>query len=322
MKININKNWKLMLPAKKISALTLVLLLTAAVLPAAAAPLSVAVSIPPQKYFIDRIGGEDVTVTVLTGKGKDPHAYEPTAAQMAAMSKAKLYFAIGVPFETQWLPKFRDINPSLRIISLLDGIERLHGKPDLALRGERQENGHHHAHAGHGHAHDHGLETDDPHVWLSPKVMVSMIPAMTKALSEAYPGKTAVFAERAAALTDAVKAVDTRIESLFASLPPDKRLFMTFHQSWAYYTHAYGLREVSVELEGRDPSPKAMAKLMEFAAQNAIHVIVADPMTTQSAVRAIAKSINGAVVIATPLEEDWPASMTTFSETLAKALQQ
>lgn len=292
-------------------------------------PLAVAVSVPPQKYFLERIGGNDVEVTVLTGKGKDPHSYEPTAAQMTGISKTRLYFAIGVPFETQWLPKFRAINPSLETVSLPDSVKRLHGKPDLALRGGRSGNGHDDDHdhdhdhdRDHGHDHHHGLETDDPHLWLSPKAVLQMIPAMTAALSRARPGKAAEFAARAEAFKAEVLELDARIRELFEPVPAEKRLFMTFHQSWAYYADAYGLREVSVELEGRAPSPKDMALLLDFAAKNKIRVIVSDPMTNASAVRSVTQSLGGVAVTATPLEENWSGSMRDFSETLAKALAQ
>lgn len=316
----------------KLALFLVALLITAAAAPLAATnaraatpadsrtPLAVAVSVPPQKYFLERIGGNDVEVTVLTGKGKDPHSYEPTAAQMAGVSKTRLYFAIGVPFETQWLPRFRAINPSLETVSLPDSVERLRGKPDLALRGQRSGKDHD-GHGHHGHDH-HGLETDDPHIWLSPKAVLQMIPAMTAALSRALPAKAAEFAVRADAFKAEVMELDARVRAFFEPVPAEKRLFMTFHQSWAYYADAYGLREVSVELEGRSPSPKDMALLLDFAARNKIRVIVADPMTSPSAVRSITRSIGGVAVTATPLEEDWPGSMRVFSETLAKALTQ
>ncbi len=112
-------------------SLCLVLLLPA---PAVAAPVAVTVSIPPQKYFVEYIGGDAVAVTVMTAKGQDPHSYEPTAAQMERIAGTELYFTIGVPFETQWLPKFQSLNPSMRVVNLLGAISRIKGKPDLALR--------------------------------------------------------------------------------------------------------------------------------------------------------------------------------------------
>ena len=285
-----------------------------------ATPIAVTVSIPPQKYFLEQIGGTDVTVTVMADKGRDPHSYEPTAAQMTAISKAEIYIAIGVPFETQWLPKFMGLAPAMHVVSLLDGITRLQGEPDLALRGGRRtHNDHGHAHD-HGHTHGHGLETDDPHIWLSPRIMAETIPATVAALSKARPAKAADFARRGAALLHDIKELDAEITVMFAALPPEKRLFLTFHQSWAYYAHNYTLREVSVELGGREPSPRDMAKLMDFAVEKGITAIVADPMTSKSVVTAIARNIKGQAVTANPLDGNWPAVLRDFSQALAKAL--
>lgn len=289
-----------------------------------AAPLAVAVSIPPQKYFVEAVGGDDVSVTVMAGKGRDPHSYEPTAAQMAGISGTRLYIAIGVPFESQWLPKFTSLAPAMRVVFLQDRIERLKGRPDLALRdvGKRPDAAEDHDH-GHAHADGgirHGLEGDDPHIWLSPRIMADTIPVIVEALAGARPEKAARFKERGDNLVEETRRLDAAIAAMFARLPADKRVFLTFHQGWTYYAHNYGLREVSVELGGRDPNPKSMALLLDFAKKNAIKALIADPMTSGSALAAIAKNIDAEVLTATPLAEDWPASMLSFSAKLAAAL--
>ncbi len=277
-------------------------------------PLAVTVSIPPQRYFVEKIGGDAVTVTVMAGKGQDPHSYEPTAAQMEGITRAAVYFAIGVPFETQWLPRFRDLNPGLDVVDLPRAVDRIAGKPDLALRDALPGRGRH-GREGHGH----GLETDDPHIWLSPDAMLRTVPLMTAALAAKRPEMAAVFERRGAELATEISGLNARIRGLFAPIPGEK-LFLTFHQSWAYYARNFGLREVSVELDGREPGPKSMALLMDFARANRIRVIVAGAMTGKSAVRAIADSLGAEIVIADTLAENWPAALLEFSENLASAM--
>lgn len=285
-------------------------------------PLHVTVSIPPLTYFLEHIGGDAVSVTTMAAKGQDPHSYEPTATQMAAITRAELYFTIGVPFETQWVPKFRQLNPSMQVVNLLDAVDRIKGKPDLALRdtlpgkGRQQARDRDHDH-GHGH-HHHGLDSDDPHVWLAPADMMRTIPLITKALTEKRPELKQNFSERAEKLTGEVQALMTSIESIMA--PHEGKTFLTFHQSWAHYARNFNLREVSVELEGREPGPKSMAMLMDFAKANNIKVIVTDPMTPKASADAIARSLKAQIVLADPLTEDWPGALLDFSRKLAGVL--
>lgn len=295
---------------------------------AAAPPLAVTVSIPPLKYFMEAVGGDKVAVTVMAGKGQDPHSYEPTAAQMTGITKAELYFTIGVPFETQWLPRFQSLNPSMRTVSLLSAADRLQGKPDLALRDARPgrgRGGHTHDHNDdhdehvHGEHHEHGLETDDPHVWLSPEAMMKTIPLMVAALADKRPEHAEEFSLRGAALAGNVTDLDAAIRKMFDGIKD--KTFLTFHQSWAYYAHNYALREVSVELEGREPGPRSMAMLTDFAKKNNVRVIVADSMAGKATVRAMAGNMGARIVMADPLAEDWPAALLKFSKDLASALQ-
>jgi len=302
------------------------ILLALTVLPVAAVAnsITVSVSIPPQKYFVEKIGGNAVSVTVMTAKGQDPHSYEPTAAQMEGITKTDIYFTIGVPFETQWISKFTSLNPNMRVVSLVSAVDRIQGKPDLALRNTLPGKGKHtpkkndhkgHAHAGH---HHHGLETDDPHIWLSPVDMMRTVPTMVEALSQKCPDQAEVFATRAEALLREMENLDAQIRELLA--PVKARAFLTFHQSWAHYARNYALREASVELEGRDPGPKSMALLIDFAKTNNIRVIVEDSMTSSSSAKAIANHLKAETIHSRPLDEDWPGALLEFSKTLAKAL--
>lgn len=291
--------------------------------PAAAAdkaPLAVTVSIAPLKYFAEAVGGDKVAVTVMAGKGRDPHSYEPTAAEMMGLAKAEIYFTIGVPFETQWLPRFQSLNPSMRVVALLEAVDRIHGKPDLALRDTlpgKERDSHDLGHQ--GHHHEHGLETDDPHAWLSPDAMMKTIPLIVTALADKRPEYAAEFSRRGEELARDVTDLGAAIRSMLALVTD--RTFLTFHQSWAYYARDFSLREASVELEGREPGPKSMAMLMDFAKENNVRVIVADSMASKSAVQAIARNMGARVVMADPLAEDWPAALRKFSRELAEALQ-
>jgi len=284
---------------------------------AVAKPLAVSVSILPQKYFVEKIGGNAVTVTVMAAKGQDPHTYEPTASQMEGITRANLYFAINVPFEKQWIPKFVALNSSLDVVSLASVVDTIQDKPDLALRNTLPGKGlHRHAHDHAGH--HHGPEVDDPHFWLSTADMMRTVPLIVEALGKSRPDLAEEFAERGQALLREIEILEGQIRTLLT--PVTNRTFLTFHQSWAYYARNFNLREASVELGGRDPGPKSMAMLIDFSRTNTIRVIVADSMTRTSAVKAITQHLGIETIYANPLAEDWPGELLKFSTALAKAL--
>ena len=116
-----------------------------------AKPLPVFVSIAPQRFFVQQIGRDLVEVHVMVAPGASPHNYEPKPSQMAALSTARIYFAIGVPFEAVWLEKIAAANPPIRVVHTDAGIRKI---PMAEHHHEGEEHG-----EGHGHgeeAHDHG----------------------------------------------------------------------------------------------------------------------------------------------------------------------
>ena len=81
-------------------------------------PIPIFVSITPQKYFVERIGGNDVKVEVMVKSGDSPATFNPNPKKMSRLANAKLYFSIGVPFERIWISRLKAIQPDLKFISL------------------------------------------------------------------------------------------------------------------------------------------------------------------------------------------------------------
>ncbi|WP_353570216.1 zinc ABC transporter substrate-binding protein [Candidatus Albibeggiatoa sp. nov. BB20] len=126
------------------------------------AQLPVYVSILPQKYFVERIGGEHVNVSVMVQAGHSPATYEPTPQQMVKLSQTKLYFKIGVPFENVWLHKLQQNNPQLMVIDTRQGID-LQAMPDIEmLFSEHHEEAHEHEEH-HEEAHEHEEHHEEAH---------------------------------------------------------------------------------------------------------------------------------------------------------------
>ncbi len=277
---------------------------------ARAATLDVAVSIPPQAYFVETIGGEHVDVQVMVPANAEPVTYEPTPRQMAALSRAELYFSIGVPFEKGWLPRFRSANPEMSVIDTVATIQR------RAMI----------AHAGHDHGeNDHDAAPDDaardPHVWLSPPLVRLQAETIRDALIEAVPERAADFHRGFRRLAEQINTLDSAILDALTGMDPATRRFLVFHPAFGYFGASYGLEQMPIEVEGKEPAPRELARIIEQARDHHIRVIFIEPQFAQGAARTIAREIDGEVLTLDPLARDWPAGMRAIAATLAEALE-
>ena len=288
-------------------------------------PLPVLVSIAPQKFLLERIAGKAVEVTVLVRPGSDPHVYEPSPSQVRAASASAIWFTIGVPFEDVWQPRITANAPKLAVVSLISGITRLQGEGadhEAEQAGHEEKTHGHHDHEaehGHGQAHAHGGE--DPHVWLSPMLVRKMLPQMTRALANALPERAAEFRANAKALDAELEALDATLALRFQPFPPEQRVFLTFHPSWRYFAHNYQLTELSIEVEGKEPSPRKLQEIMNVAKAHGITTVFAEPQFPKGAARAIADTLGARVVEADPLAEDLLALYASMAEKLVQSFR-
>lgn len=277
--------------------------------PAGAAPLPVFVSIQPQRYFVQQIGGEHVAVEVMVAPGASPATYEPKPRQMAALTEARLYFAIGVPFETAWLDKIAAANPAMQVIHTDRGIRK---RPMAAHR--------HGALEPHGHDdpdHDHGIP--DPHIWLAPPLIEHQAQTICKALQAADPAHSADYAANLRHFAADLAALDRALRVMFADKAGQQ--FMVFHPSWGYFAEAYDLEQVTVEIEGKNPKPAQLQALIEHARERGIRVIFVQPQFSTRSAELLAREIGGRVVFADPLAADWAANLKAVAAQVAAALR-
>ncbi|HQS02394.1 MAG: ABC transporter substrate-binding protein [Halothiobacillus sp. 24-54-40] len=263
-------------------------------------PLKVAVSIPPQKYFVEAIGGKHVQVEVLVPATAEPETYEPTPRQITALSQANLYMKIGVPLERAWLERFTGANSKMVVVDTTRGIERM-----PMIKGTDEVVG------------KSGL---DPHVWLSPVLVRIQAMNIRDALIKADPSHAADYRQGYAKLAQTIDGVDGAILKTLSAHPLKQTKFIVFHPAFGYFAAAYGLTQVPIEVEGKEPGPKQLAELIDFAKKNDIKVVFIEPQFAQKAAKTIADAIGGEVVTIDPLQEDWPAGMTAIATALQKTL--
>lgn len=288
----------------------------------AADPVPVFVSIAPQKYFVQRIGRNRVDVRVMVPPGASPATYEPRPRQMAALTTAKLYFAVGVPFETAWLPKLEAANPNMKVVHTEQGIE----KHPMATHHHGEKQGHHpkdeHLHESDAHTHKddhHSHGVLDPHIWLSPPLVKIQAAAIREALQEVDPAHRIDFEANYRRFAAALDALDAELRETFAGKPG--LAFMVFHPAWGYFARTYGLQQIPIEIEGKDPKPAQLKDLIVHARENGIRVLFAQPQFSSRSAEMIAREIGGRVVVADPLAEDWMANLRAVADKFRSAVK-
>ncbi len=269
------------------------------------------VSIQPQAYFAERIAEDAVEVQVLVGQGQSPHSFEPTPRQMAKLADAEIYFTIGVTFEKGFIDKIRDANPGLKIIRTDVGISKRVMKSGHHHEGEREEK---------ADEHEHQEGSADPHIWLNPINAKKIIRTMCSALSEEFPEHKTTFESNTAALEKELDALDKEISRVLAPLK-GKELFV-FHPAFGYFTDRYGLVQEPVEIEGKEPSAKQLADIIQAAQEDNVKVIFVQPQFARTSALAIAKEIKGAVVPIDPLARDYINNLRNMASEVRKGIKE
>jgi zinc transport system substrate-binding protein len=279
------------------------------------------VSIVPQKYFVQQICKNLAQIQVMVQPGASPVAYEPKPKQMAELSKARIYFAIGVPFENFWMKKFITANPKMKVAHTDFGIEKLpmtghhHHDEDSepGQSSEQQGQVNHHELDDHDHA---GL---DPHIWLSPPLVKIQCQTILSAMQEIDPAHHDFYEANYLKFVSEIDQLDSQLRQTFAGRQGLQ--FIVFHPAWGYFAHAYGLEQVPIEIEGKDPKPAQLKELIDHARKKGIKVIFVQPQFSDKSARLVAKEIGGQVVFADPLAEDWMSNLMAVAIKFKTALK-
>ena len=274
--------------------------------------LQVAVSVPPQAYLLERIGGSRVQVEVMIPPGASHTTYSPSPRQMVALSQARLYVLVGHPaflFETEHIAPFLAAHPGIRTVDMSAGMELIledvegEGHVERGLFGEEE-----HGHAG-----------GDPHVWVAPSTVRVASGNVARALAEIDPGHAAEYRSNLASLLADIDGLDREIRAMLAGA--EARSFMVYHPAWGYFAREYGLTQVAIEAGGREPSAARVIELVELARRERVHAIFVQRGFAWKSARVLADEIGGKVVVVDPMGEDWLAEMRTAARAFKEALE-
>ncbi|MDO9036175.1 MAG: zinc ABC transporter substrate-binding protein [Methanoregula sp.] len=275
------------------------------------APLKVAVTILPQKQFVERIAGDYARVIVLVPPGADPHTHEPTPKQLEDISRASVYVKVGsgIEFERAWMDKLSGVNPRMTVVDSSTGIQLIYG---------------HHEHdeadavpGTHKNTSEEGAGSD-PHIWLSPKNAKVMVENTYQGLALADPLHKAEYR----ANTDSYLRDLDKLDADISHEISQKQIhtIMVYHPAWSYFARDYGLLQIPIETDGKDPTPKGLENLIRQAKAGNITVIFASPEYSTKSADVIAKEIGGSVALVSPLEEDYLGNIRKVSSAFIRGV--
>ena len=270
--------------------------------------IKVFTSILPLKYFVEKVGGDRVSVDVLVLPGKSPATYEPTPSQVIALSSSDVFFKIGVPFEKGFMDS---VESSLENLIVKDVSDNVRKRKIDAHHHEEEENDHHDAEH-EEHEDDHHEEGNDPHIWLSLNASRIIIDNITKTLADIDPDNSAYYEDNAENIK---KEIDAEYNKISEKLKPYKgKRFIVFHPSFGYFADEFGLEQIAVESGGKEPSPSYLEKIISEAKEEGIRIIIAQPEFSVKSANVIAEAIDGKVMMLNPLNPDYLETVNSIAD--------
>jgi zinc transport system substrate-binding protein len=290
-------------PAAFIAAL----IVSQAVFSRANRPIEAIAGIPPTAFLAGRIGGERLNVRSLLKSGDNPHTFEPTPRQAAALGRAELYFSSGFPFESRLSA------------NLLSG--RRSGPAVIRTDAQIPRAGAHDHAAGRGTGHENGPAVhEDPHIWLSPGLLRIQAGTICGELTRRDQSSSRLYRGNLERFTAELDSLDSRTSRALA--PYRGRAFLVYHPSFGLFAEAYGLRQIAIEAEGKSPSPRGLASFVETARSEKISVVFVEPQFESRSARAVADAIGGRIERMDPMAPDVFETMRNLALALVRAFHE
>lgn len=256
----------------------------------------ITVTIEPLRYFTEAIAGEHFKVVSMVPKGSSPESYDPTPQQLVALGNSQAYLRIGyIGFEQAWMKKLEANHPNMKIYDTSQGID--------LIRSE----GHWHG----DHFHEGGVE---PHIWNSTQNASMMADNIYKALCELDSTHQEEYKHRLDSLKKTIARTDENVKAILKNASTS---FLIYHPALSYFARDYGLKQISIEEGGKEPSPAHLKELIELCKREKISVIFVQQEFDQRNAQLIANELGIKVVSINPLSYDWTDEM----ENAARSLQ-
>lgn len=254
------------------------------------------VTIEPLRYFTEAIAGNRFKVVSMVPEGTSPETYDPTPQQLVDLTKSAAYLQIGyIGFEQSWIEKLKSNNPQLAFFDMSQGVALIH---------EDEKIHHDHVHAG-------GVE---PHIWNSTKNAAIIADNICYALCELDRNHADEYRQRTDSLKQIINQTDKEIRALLLTTTPS---FLIYHPALSYFARDYGLTQISIEENGKEPSPSQLQQLIKQCQNKHIRVIFVQKEFDVRNAQLIAQELGVKVVSIHPLSYYWKEEMIKVAQTLA-----
>lgn len=258
--------------------------------------VNVVVTIPVLKDLAEQVGGPYVHVTSLLSGYENEHTYAPKPSDLIAVRKARVLFEVGIGLEI-WVSSLvkNAGSPSLVVVTTSDGIGLIRDHVD---HGSTQPDAHQHASGG------------NPHVWMDPQSVATMLRHITEALIKLDPAHASEFRNNQATylrqLDQLTKELSDRVKKL-----ADRR-FIAHHPAWPYLARRFGF-DIAATIQsqsGTEPSALQIQSLVTRIKKDRIKVIVSEIQLSQRIPELLAKETKTRVIVLTTLPGGLPGTET------------
>lgn len=253
------------------------------------------VTLEPLRYFTEAIAGDHYQVVIMVPKGSSPESYDPTPQQLVNLSQSQAYLRIGyIGFEQAWMKKLEANHPDMKVFDTSQGVD--------LIRGE----GHWHG----DHFHEGGVE---PHIWNSTRNANVIADNIYTALCELDAAHEADYKHRLDSLKQIISQTETEVRSLLENADST---FLIYHPALSYFARDYGLKQISIEEGGKEPSPAQLKALIETCRKENAHTIFVQQEFDQRNAQLIADELGVNVVSINPLSYNWAEEMLRVAKAL------
>jgi zinc transport system substrate-binding protein len=256
--------------------------------PEAAGPrIPVLVSVAPQAELVQQIGGDRVAVEVLLPPGSSDEDVSPSPRKALQLARARLYVKVGHPsfaVEAQYVDPFLARHPDVRVVDMSQSLP---------------------------------ISPDDPHVWTAPASLAAGAQNIASSLAGIDPTHTDVYRANLARVLARIDRLDREIRARL-SQPGAGRAFLVYHPSWGYFARQYGLEQIAIEAEGKEPGAARLIQLIDQARQDGARVVLVPGGFPQESARVLADAIDGRIVVADALAPDWQETLLRVASALGE----